>query len=336
MFETENVLGIVVTDKDGIIKSVSHNNGDLNYSLIGTRWYDAFSVSVEESNRVEKENPRIFRISESGKKISVSTSYDENDNVSGLHILVEKDYGGTSYTQFLNKVSCLGNIVPGIAHEINNPLSYVSGWLQMFLVETSDTDPKRKTYETLIREFERIAALANSLLEFTKQTPRSKKIFNINQAIEDVLTMIKYTMKNENIEIIKNLLPSEIDIYGDSNRMKQVFLNLMQNAREAMPNGGTIYLSTNILHDNSVLIQFRDTGCGISNDKLDKIFYRSYSTKAEGKGAGLGLSVCKTIIKELGGSIDIDSKAGRGTVVSLTLPKCSVFQEGHSLNVNQT
>ncbi len=334
MFEIENVLGIVVTDREGIIKSVSHNNGDLNSSLIGIRWYDAFSVPAEEYYGIEKENPKIFRLCESGKKISVSPSYDENGDVSGFHILVEKDYGGKSYTQFLNKVSCLGNIVPGIAHEINNPLSYVSGWLQMFLVETNDTDPKKKTYETLIKEFQRIATLANSLLEFTKQTPRSEKIFDINQVIEDVLTMIGYTMKNENIEIIKNMLPSDIEMYGDSNRLKQVFLNLMQNAREAMPNGGAIYLSTNLVHDNSVLIQFRDTGCGISKDQLDKIFCHSYTTKAEGKGAGLGLSVCKTIIEELGGSIDIDSKVGSGTVVSLILPKYSVIRKEHSLNVN--
>ncbi len=101
-----------------------------------------------------------------------------------------------------------------------------------------------------------------------------------------------------------------------------------------MPNGGAIYLSTNLVHDNSVLIQFRDTGCGISKDQLDKIFCHSYTTKAEGKGAGLGLSVCKTIIEELGGSIDIDSTVGGGTVVSLILPKCSVIRDEHSLNVN--
>jgi two-component system NtrC family sensor kinase len=204
----------------------------------------------------------------------------------------------------------------------------------MFLVETNDTDPKKKTYETLIKEFQRIATLANSLLEFTKQTPRSEKIFDINQVIGDVLTMIGYTMKNENIEIIKNMLPSEIEMYGDSNRLKQVFLNLMQNAREAMPNGGAVYLSTNLVHDNSILIQFRDTGCGISKDQLDKIFCHSYTTKAEGKGAGLGLSVCKTIIEEFGGSIDMDSTVGGGTVVSLILPKCSVIRNEHSLNVN--
>lgn len=327
MFESENVLGIVVTDREGIIKSVSYNNGDLNSKLIGVRWNDAFSVSAEESDRVEKGNPEVFRLRESGKKISVSSSYDENGDVSGLHILVEKDCEGNKNAQFFNKVSCLGEIVPGIAHEINNPLSYVSGWLQLFHVQTDDTDPKKKTYETLIKEFERIATLTNSLLEFTKEAQRSKKVFDVNQVITDIVTMVGYTMKNENIEIIMDLLPSEIEMYGDNNRLKQVFLNLMQNAREAMPDGGAIYISTKLAHDDSVLIQFRDTGDGISNDQLEKIFYSSYTTKAEGKGAGLGLSVCKAIIEEFGGSIDIDSETGGGVVVSLTMPKCSVIQE---------
>jgi len=116
-------------------------------------------------------------------------------------------------------------------------------------------------------------------------------------------------------------------MYGDSNRLMQVFLNLMQNAREAMPNGGTIFISTNLIHDNSVLIQFRDTGCGIGKDQINKLFCPSYTTKADSKGSGLGLSVCKAIIEEFGGSIDLDSKTGGGTVVSVILPKCCATRD---------
>ena len=238
MIENEKVLGIVVTDKDGVITSVSYNDEKLDASLIGTYWYNAFSIPVEEAQMVEKGKPKVFRIRESGDKLTVSLSYDKDGNMSGYHILIERNCEGEYSTQFLNKVSCLGKIVPGIAHEINNPLAYVSGWLQMFLVETNDEDPKKKTYETLIREFERIASLANSLLDFTRHTPRSKKIFDVNKVIEDIITMIGYTMKNENIEIIKNLSP-DIVAFGDSNRLKQVFINIMQN--------------------NSIQIQFRDT-----------------------------------------------------------------------------
>ncbi len=326
MMENEKVLGIVVTDKEGVIKSVSYSNGDLDASLIGAKWYNAFSIPVEEAQLEKQVKPKVFSIRESGDILTVSHSYDKDEKMSGYHILVEKKCEEEYSTQFLNKVSCLGKIVPGIAHEINNPLAYVSGWLQMFLVETNDTDPKKKTYETLIREFERIAKLANGLLDFTRQTPRSKKNFDVNKVIEDIITMIGYTMKNENVEIIKDLAP-DIAAFGDSNRLKQVFINVMQNAREVMPDGGTMYISTSILENESVLIQLRDTGCGISKENLSKIFCPSYTTKADRNGSGLGLSVCKTIIEEFGGTIDIDSNLGEGTIVSIVLTKCSDGQE---------
>ncbi len=332
MVENEKVLGIVVTDKAGVIKSVSYSNGDLDASLIGEKWYSAFSIPVEETQMLEQGNPKIFRMRESGDKLTVSRAYNKDGNVSGYHILIERNCEEEYSTQFLNKVSCLGKIVPGIAHEINNPLAYVSGWLQMFLVETNDTDPKKKTYETLIREFERIANLANGLLDFTRQTPRSKKVFDVNKVVEDIITIIGYTMKNENVEIIKSLTPG-IVAFGDSNRLKQVFINILQNAREVMPDGGTMYITTSILQDNSVQIQFRDTGCGISREQLSKIFSPAYTTKADCNGSGLGLSVCKTIIEEFGGTINLDSKIGEGAIVSIVLAKCPIGQDKDHENV---
>jgi signal transduction histidine kinase len=139
-------------------------------------------------------------------------------------------------------------------------------------------------------------------------------------------------MKNENVEIIKNLTP-DIVAFGDSNRLKQVFINILQNAREVMPDGGTMYITTSILQNNSVQIQFRDTGCGISKEQLGKIFCPTYTTKADCNGSGLGLSVCKTIIEEFGGTIDLDSKIGEGTIVSIVLAKCSIDQDKDHENV---
>jgi two-component system NtrC family sensor kinase len=193
----------------------------------------------------------------------------------------------------------------------------------MFLAETRDNDPKKKTYETLIREFERIAKLVRSLLAFAKQTPKSKQIFDVNQVIEDVALMVVYTMKNENIELIKDLFHSELQANGDSNKLKQVILNLLQNSREAMPNGGEIYLSTNLIHNNSIIIQFRDTGCGLTKDQLSRIFRPFYTTKTNGKGAGLGLSVCNAIIEEFGGIMELVSEVGEGTVITINIPRYS-------------
>jgi signal transduction histidine kinase len=105
--------------------------------------------------------------------------------------------------------------------------------------------------------------------------------------------------------------------------LKQVVFNLLQNSREAMPNGGKIYLSTNLIHSNSIIIQFHDTGCGLTKDQLSRIFRPFYTTKTNGKGAGLGLSVCKTIIEEFDGTIDLGSKVGEGTVITINIPTYS-------------
>ncbi len=329
MSEIENILGIVVADKNGIIKSVSCANGGLPPSLIGAKWYDALSIPIEEVHVVEGSNPSVFRLCESEKKLSVFSSYDKDGTISGFHIIVETKCEEKNDTQFINKVSCLGQIAPEIAHEINNPLAYVSGWLQMFLAETQDTDPKKKTYENLIGEFERISNLTNSLLDFAKQAARPKKTFDVNQVIKDVITMIGYAMKNENVEIKGNFTSSGIIVHGESNRLKQVVLNVMQNAREAMQGGGIMDIRTNVEQDDLVQIQFSDTGCGMSNDQLNKAFLPTYTTRIDGSGSGLGLSVCKNIIDEFGGSVSLKSNVGEGTEVSIKLPKHATGSDGY-------
>ncbi|MDP6923734.1 MAG: hypothetical protein R2568_00105 [Candidatus Scalindua sp.] len=118
MIESENIMGIVVADKDGVIKLVSRTNGSLPSSLIGTKWYDAFSIPVEEIHIEEERNHEVFRLHESGEKLSVFPSYDQEGSILEFHILVEENGEGDSCTQSMNKVSCLGKIVPGIAHEI--------------------------------------------------------------------------------------------------------------------------------------------------------------------------------------------------------------------------
>ncbi len=143
MFQLEDVLGIIVTDRDGIVKSVSCSNGIFNSNLVGVKWDIALKVPKEEC-KIEDKYPKVFSLSEERQKISVHPSYGEKGDISGFHILVEKIDEEKNSTQYLNKMLCFGKIVPGIAHEICNPLTYVSGWLQMFLAEAPDNDPKKK------------------------------------------------------------------------------------------------------------------------------------------------------------------------------------------------
>ncbi len=174
MFQLENVLGIIVTDRDGIVKSISCSNGNFDSSLIGVKWYNALKIPKEEYYKIEDKCPKIFSLPEERQKISVSPSCGESGVISGFHILIEKIEDEKDSTQYLNKMLCFGEIVPGIAHEICNPLTYVSGWLQMFLAEARDNDPRKKTYEALIREFERGRT--------SPMTPFSLSVYNIPSA----------------------------------------------------------------------------------------------------------------------------------------------------------
>lgn len=320
MFQFGHVLGIIAADKDGIVKSVSCRNGDLKSNIIGDKWYNAFPILKEKNHKLDDKHPMSFRLPEIGRHILVNPSYGEKGDVSGLHILVEKIDEEGSSAQYLNKMLCFGKIVPGIAHEISNPLTYVSGLLQMFCSEADKDDPKKEAYEALVEEFERISKLVGCLFEFAKKSPTTKKIFNVNQVMCDVVIMVGYTLRNENIWLIKDLFPSELKIYGDNNKLKQVFLNLLQNSREAMPTGGKIYISTNLYNNDSVVIKFRDTGCGVAENQLENAFKPFYTTKINENGTGLGLSVCKSIIEEIGGTIDLSSKTSEGTDITIVLP----------------
>jgi len=162
------------------------------------------------------------------------------------------------------------------------------------------------------------ASEVDTLLDFSRQLSEPMEAFSLHQVIEEVISMIGYTMKAENIEIERDIFSSVIEIDGDSDRLKQVFINLIQNARDAMPDGGTLHLSTDIVRGDLIMIQFRDTGTGIDKDQLYKIIHSSYD---DGSGAGMGLSECKEIIEEFGGTLEMDSEVGKGTVVSVKLSK---------------
>ncbi len=141
MFQLENVLGIIVTDRDGIVKSISCSNGNFDSNLIGVKWYNALKISKEEYYKIEDKCPKIFSLPEERKKISVNPSYSKKGDISGFHILIEKIDDEKDSTQYLNKMLCFGEIVPGIAHEINNPLTIISGQLQLLLSETKSSTP---------------------------------------------------------------------------------------------------------------------------------------------------------------------------------------------------
>jgi signal transduction histidine kinase len=172
-------------------------------------------------------------------------------------------------------------------------------------------------------EIARIVKITDSLLRFSRKGgPGSEKI-EINDLLEKMISLIEPDMKLDNIRFVKKLDDRLLQISGNKDELRQVFLNLTTNARDAMPEGGMLTFSTENIKEGEVpfvMIKFTDTGCGIDKDKIEFVFEPFFTTKKEGKGTGLGLSTSYGIIENHGGVLSVESKVGKGTTFTIDLP----------------
>lgn len=219
------------------------------------------------------------------------------------------------------KMASLGKLAAGIAHEINNPLAGILIYSSLLMEEFPADDPKRADLEKIVQEASRCKEIVKSLLEFARQTEPKKEPTDINRAINDGLFFLVNQALFHNIEIVKNLDPNLPFVYGNAGQLKQVFMNIIVNAAEAMHGSGTLTITTSVAPDrNSILIEFTDTGEGIPEENLNRIFEPFFTTKDVGKGTGLGLATSYGIIEEHGGKINVKSKVGEGTTFTIELP----------------
>ncbi|MEW5805821.1 MAG: GAF domain-containing protein [Acidobacteriota bacterium] len=217
------------------------------------------------------------------------------------------------------KLSAIGEMVAGVAHEINNPLTSVLGFSQLLLGQKVDSKVKSK----LIRisdEAMRCAKIVQNLLAFARKQKPEKRHVGINGIIESVLDLISYQLKVDNITIVKELDDNLTKTMADYNQLQQVFLNIINNAQQAMTEqGGSLTIKTEVT-GRSIRITFKDTGPGISKENIKKVFDPFFTTKPPGKGTGLGLSLCYGIVREHGGTIRADSGEGQGATFIIELP----------------
>jgi len=219
------------------------------------------------------------------------------------------------------KMASLGKLAAGIAHEINNPLAGILIYSSLLMEDLPPDDPKRADLERIVQEASRCKEIVKSLLEFARQTEPKKEPTDINRAINDGLFFLVNQALFHNIEIIKRLDPNLPYVYGNAGQLKQVFMNIIVNAAEAMHGSGTLTITTSVSPDrNTVLIEFTDTGEGIPEENLTRIFEPFFTTKDVGKGTGLGLATSYGIIEEHGGRISVKSKVGEGTTFTIELP----------------
>jgi len=220
------------------------------------------------------------------------------------------------------KLATIGELAASIAHELNNPLATVSLRTEGLLARIPSDDPSHHSLEVLAQETERMANLVANLLQFSRRYRQQVSTVNVNEEIGKTLELIHGHLRNHRITVEHELAPGLPMIHVDRQQLRQVFLNLFTNASDAMPSGGTLTIRTGLVENQSgfVRIEVSDTGVGIDDETLGKVMEPFFTTKPEGKGTGLGLPICRRIVKEHGGSLDITSEVAKGTTVAIVLP----------------
>lgn len=218
------------------------------------------------------------------------------------------------------KLASLGELSAGIAHELNNPLTGIVLHASIIDRSTELSPELQKDLETITAEADRCARIVRSLLDFSRKTEPQKAMNNINDIIDRTVGLVENLAVFQDIEIIREYAEDIPDLLIDAGQMEQVFINMFVNASQAMEDGGKLTIWTGLdLDGETVVIRVEDTGSGIGKELLGKIFDPFFSTKGA-KGTGLGLSVSYGIIEGHGGTIEVQSEEGKGTVFIVTLP----------------
>ena len=237
------------------------------------------------------------------------------------------------------KLSSVGRLAAGVAHEIGNPIGIILGYIEILRQQICKNSDNSGPLERLEKEVMRIDTIIRELLSFSRPTTVSLQPIQANEVIAEATTIISHQKGFQGIKlklVLDKALPT---IMADDRLLQQVFINLLINAMDAMPEGGDLSVATEYrsvsnhgpldytLPSEGITISFRDSGVGIDQKHLEKIFDPFYTTKSPGKGTGLGLSVCHRIIESLGGVIRVHSIPGKGTTVTVMLP---VSQESYT------
>ena len=217
------------------------------------------------------------------------------------------------------KLAAMGTLAAGVAHEVNNPLAAISSLIQMM---QSKQNPDEKTQENLkliSTQIHRITQVTKDMMEFARVRPAAKSAVNINDLLEKSLRLASFDKSFQKLQIIKDFGENLLPVYADSDQLQQVFLNLLLNARDAMPEGGRLRIVTLPISEH-IQIEIADNGIGVDENNLKKIFDPFFTTKQTGKGTGLGLAVCYGIVTAHNGKIEVSSSENNGTTFKVILP----------------
>jgi two-component system, NtrC family, sensor kinase len=246
----------------------------------------------------------------------------------------------TAQNQILRseKLAGIGRMVTGVCYEILNPLNIISGHSQSLLIEKSNDLELCQDLDSIMEEIQRISKIISSLLKFSRKESMEFKKSDIRNELESVLSLVEKEMRLEGIQAVRKFDSNNLPVYIDTDGIRQVFFNIINNAKFAMHGGGVLTVSTEIVTsgadwsyyqekdsttvrpDKIMRLKFDDTGSGIRKEDIEKIFEPFFTTKPEEKGTGLGLSVSYAIIEKHSGRFAVESEFGVGTTVVIDLP----------------
>jgi two-component system NtrC family sensor kinase len=221
------------------------------------------------------------------------------------------------------KLAAVGEMAAAVAHELNNPLTTVTGFAELILETLPEESPEYEDMSLVLSEAQRSREVVRRLLDFSRQSDILRVDTDINEMITVVLQLIHHMAQTSNIKVRMELWDDIPLIRVDRNQIQQVILNLVHNSIQAMPDGGELIVQSLMEereNESWLGVRVEDNGIGIEEEHLDKIFEPFFTTKPSGEGTGLGLSVSYSIISEHGGYIDVKSRKTKGSVFTIWVP----------------
>jgi signal transduction histidine kinase len=220
----------------------------------------------------------------------------------------------------MERLAAAGQTAAQFAHEVGTPLNLISGHVQLLETSLPADSKEASRLQTINTQIERIEQIVREMLDRTRFGASEHISLNLNDLLRKIFDAIEPTLLENKVELKTNLAENLPPVSGDANRLQQVFLNLVNNALDAMPTGGKLEISTAV-DKNKVVVEFADNGVGMSEETSAKIFQPLFTTKERGRGTGLGLVVVKQILQEHEAEIEVESEAGKGAKFTIYFPE---------------
>ena len=328
-------VGVLAVDLDGIVESWNSRMEQLfgvtRQEAVGRQLSSLLPEELAREIAARGDQEQITgiykqRLHHQGKSLTLNVSITplvskSNERIGRLLLfddVTQRERMEEQMSQ-TEKLTSLGLLAAGVAHEVNTPLAVISNYIQMLAKQMPEGDPRQSIIEKIVKQTFRASEIVNNLLNFSRTGAAEASDVDVNRVVEETLSLVAHPLKTSRIQVMKELGETLPPVRGSANKLQQVFLNLFLNARDAMPSGGMLEVRT-AAHNGSVEIEIADTGGGIAREHIHRIFDPFFTTKASGRGTGLGLSVSYGIIKEHAGKIDVRSTPGKGTSFHVEFP----------------